>query len=110
MLSRLRASLYITERELRLAEPFEVMSYGLMALVQDPDGKAVGLGTTARTVTPGLRRALMVRDGHCRAEGCSVPASWCEAHHAGDPWSRGGRTDLREGRLLCRHHHRLSRS
>lgn len=36
------------------------------ALVQDTDGRAVGLGTTARTVTPALRRALMVRDGHCR--------------------------------------------
>ena len=43
----------------------------------------------------------------CRAQGCTVPATWCEAHHAKDPWSKGGRTDLADGVLLCSwHHHR----
>ena len=37
-----------------------------------------------------------------------MPSTWCEAHHAGDPWSRGGRTDLADGLLLCAwHHHRI---
>ena len=49
---------------------------------------------------------MAVRDRHCRADGCEVPAAWCEAHHH-DPWSRGGRTDLADGALLCSfHHHR----
>lgn len=32
---------------------------------------------------------------------CSIPAAWCEAHHWGDPWAAGGRTDLKDGVLLC---------
>ena len=40
----------------------------------------------------------------CRAEGCDVPATWCEAHHL-DPWQHGGHTDLADGVLLCSHHH-----
>ncbi|HET7069210.1 MAG TPA: HNH endonuclease signature motif containing protein, partial [Nocardioides sp.] len=43
----------------------------------------------------------------CRTEGCTIPAAWCEAHHAKKPWSQGGRTDLADGVLLCPwHHHR----
>ena len=45
-----------------------------------------------------------VRDRTCRAEGCDVPATWCEAHHL-DPWHTGGRTDLANAILLCSHHH-----
>ena len=48
---------------------------------------------------------MRLRDRACRAEGCSIPAAWCEAHHAADPWSSGGRTDLTDGVLLCAHHH-----
>ena len=29
----------------------------------------------------------------------------CHAHHD-TPWSRGGRTSVEDGRLLCSHHHR----
>ena len=50
------------------------------------------------------RLAMAVRDKTCRAEGCDVPATWCEAHHL-DPWHTGGRTDLADGVLLCSHHH-----
>jgi hypothetical protein len=50
---------------------------------------------------------MALRDGGCRAEGCSIPAAWCEAHHSRDPWSRGGKTNLADGQLLCSwHHHR----
>jgi hypothetical protein len=50
---------------------------------------------------------MALRDGGCRAEGCTIPAAWCEAHHHRQPWSRGGGTDLANGRLLCCwHHHR----
>ncbi|HYG92222.1 MAG TPA: HNH endonuclease signature motif containing protein, partial [Nocardioides sp.] len=40
----------------------------------------------------------------CRAEGCTIPATWCEAHHL-HPWSQGGPTDLANGVLLCSYHH-----
>jgi hypothetical protein len=49
-----------------------------------------------------------VRYPECAADGCDIPADWCEAHHAGDPWSKGGRTDLADGILYCSfHHHRV---
>jgi hypothetical protein len=40
-----------------------------------------------------------------RAEGCMIPATWCEAHHQ-TPWASGGRTDLDDATQLCSHHHR----
>ena len=41
------------------------------------------------------------------APGCDRPPSWTEAHHI-QHWARdGGRTDIADGILLCRHHHLL---
>ncbi|WP_127480377.1 HNH endonuclease signature motif containing protein [Nocardioides pantholopis] len=64
------------------------------------------LGHTARLFTPAQRKALALRDRECRADGCSIPAAWCEAHHL-QPWLLGGRTDLANGILLCSRHHHL---
>ncbi len=33
---------------------------------------------------------MAVRDKTCTAQGCTVPATWCHAHHV-IPWSRGGK-------------------
>jgi hypothetical protein len=64
------------------------------------------LGRGARLFDKAQRKALRLRDRRCRAEGCTVPAPWCEAHHK-QPWSTGGRTDLADGILFCNfHHHR----
>ena len=50
---------------------------------------------------------MAIRDRQCTADGCQIPAAWCEAHHWKQPWSKGGRTDLADGKLLCSfHHHR----
>jgi len=68
-------------------------------------GEVLDLGRSQRLFTRAQRRALALRDGECRAEGCHIPAPWCEAHHAGTPWAAGGRTDLADGLLLCSHHH-----
>ena len=66
------------------------------------------LGRAQRLFSAAQRRALRLRDQRCRAEGCTVPATWCEAHHV-RPWARGGATDLVDGVLLCsRHHHRAT--
>jgi hypothetical protein len=65
------------------------------------------LGRTRRLFSPAQRKALAIRDLTCRADGCDIPAPWCEAHHAADPWTHGGRTNLTDGLLLCSfHHHR----
>ncbi|WP_166389741.1 HNH endonuclease signature motif containing protein [Nocardioides ochotonae] len=64
------------------------------------------LGHANRLFSPGQRKALAIRDKECRADGCTIPSTWCEAHHL-NPWSAGGKTDLDNGLLLCSHHHHL---
>jgi hypothetical protein len=66
----------------------------------------LSLGRRTRIISPALRRALTVRDRHCRFPGCDRPASWCDVHHLRH-WLHGGRTDLPNLMLLCRRHHRL---
>ncbi|KRF34617.1 HNH endonuclease signature motif containing protein [Nocardioides sp. Soil805] len=68
------------------------------------DSVPLDLGRSRRLFSPGQRKALLIRDRTCRAEGCDVPGTWCDAHHL-EPWSRGGRTDVADGVLLCGHHH-----
>jgi hypothetical protein len=80
---------------------------GIVPVLFDTDGRVLNLGRTQRTFSARQRVALAVRDGGCIAEGCDRPPAWCEAHHI-DEWLRhGGRTDLADGVLLCRHHHLL---
>jgi len=66
--------------------------------------EVLDLGRAQRLYNTPQRKALRLRDKRCRAEGCTVPAAWCEAHHL-TPWASGGRTDLDAGTLLCSHHH-----
>ena len=69
--------------------------------------EVLDLGRSSRLFRPAQRKAMIIRDRECRAEGCTIPAAWCEAHHLGKPWAEGCRTDLKDGLLLCSwHHHR----
>ncbi len=72
-------------------------------LVQDRAGRAVGLGTTQRTVTPALRRALTVRDGHCRFGNCTA-RRFLHGHHI-DHWPAP--TVMSNLALVCYQHHHL---
>ena len=78
---------------------------GLLPMVLGGRSEILDLGRTSRLFTPAQRKALAARDRVCRAAGCALPAPWCEAHHAREPWAHGGHTDLDDGLLLCRHHH-----
>ncbi|MEI5674416.1 MULTISPECIES: HNH endonuclease signature motif containing protein [unclassified Nocardioides] len=79
----------------------------LVPAVLGGKSEVLDLGRSQRLYTRPQRRAMGLRDRECRAEGCHIPAPWCEAHHL-RPWSRGGRTDLDDGVLLCsRHHHHI---
>ena len=70
-------------------------------------GEVLDLGRSRRLFSPAQRKAMAIRDRRCRAEDCDIPAAWCEAHHATRPWTQRGRTDLKDGLLLCSfHHHR----
>lgn len=74
-------------------------------VVTDRTGGPLDVGWRHRTATPSQRKALALRDGHCRAPGCDRPPIWCDAHHVVG-WYVGGRTDLDNLILLCRRHHR----
>ena len=80
---------------------------GIIPVVLGETSQPLDLGRTARLFTKAQRIALGLRDGGCTAKGCETSASGCHAHHD-DPWSRGGLTDLANGRLLCPRHHRLA--
>ncbi|MEI5671634.1 MULTISPECIES: HNH endonuclease signature motif containing protein [unclassified Nocardioides] len=80
---------------------------GLVPAVLGAKSEVLDLGRSQRLYSRSQRRAMGLRDRECRAEGCHIPAPWCEAHHL-TPWSAGGRTDLDDGVLLCsRHHHHV---
>jgi hypothetical protein len=76
----------------------------IIPMVLGRDGELLDLGREQRLVTKGLRLALWQRDGGCTFPGCTVPATWCDAHHV-THWSRGGRTSLLDTALLCSNHH-----
>ena len=62
-------------------------------------------GRSTRVVPRDLWNALVLRDRHCRVEGCDRPSRFCEAHHV-VPVSEGGPTELGNLVLKCsRHHH-----
>lgn len=79
---------------------------GIVPVVLGGESEILDLGRARRLHSKAQRKALRLRDRRCRAKGCTVPATWCEAHHL-RPWSLGGSTDLDDGVLLCSfHHHR----
>ena len=80
---------------------------GIVPAVLGGASEVLDLGRTSRLFRPAQRKAMVVRDRECRAQGCTVPAAWCEAHHKERPWAQGGRTDLADGELLCSWHHHL---
>jgi len=79
---------------------------GTVPITINHTGDVIALGRENRLYTRRQRLALAARDGGCRFPACTRPPSWAEAHHI-IPWSEGGRTDLHNGVLLCRHHHLL---
>jgi hypothetical protein len=80
---------------------------GTIAVVFDEHGQPLDVGREHRLFTARQRIALAERDGGCRWTGCERPPSWTEAHHI-QHWVRdGGRTDVADGILLCKHHHLL---
>lgn len=79
---------------------------GLVPVVLDGKGQPLDVGRANRLFRAPQRRAIRLRDRHCRAEGCTIPAAWCEIHHR-KPWSQGGCTDVADGVCLCSHHHHL---
>jgi len=83
-----------------------VCDSGILPIQFDDDGQCLNVGREQRLFTQVQRVALVARDGGCRIPDCDRPASWTEAHHI-NRYSDGGKTDIADGILVCRHHHML---
>ena len=75
-------------------------------VVTDGRSTILDYGTSTRTIPAPLWSALVLRDRHCRFEGCDRPSQWCEAHHV-VAWQDGGTTSLDNLVLKCSRHHHL---
>jgi hypothetical protein len=59
-------------------------------------------------IPAGIRRAVILRDQHCRwAGGCDQPASACEVHHV-THLADGGTTSVNGCALYCWYHHHVA--
>jgi hypothetical protein len=79
---------------------------GFIGIKLDGKGQILDLGRTERLFVSAQRLVISVRDGGCIFPHCTKPPSACEVHHIVE-WKLGGRTDVRDGVLLCQHHHML---
>src|SRR5215467_9937416 len=67
-------------------------------------GEIVHAGRRSRVVPAPVRRALNLRDGGCRAPGCTMPPDLCSPHHK-KHWVDGGEHRLPNLDLRCDAHH-----
>jgi hypothetical protein len=79
---------------------------GIRRVVLSPSSEPLDVGRKTPVIPAGMRRAVIVRDRHCRFPGCDRPHTWCDAHHVVH-WADGGPTALSNLVLLCRRHHRM---
>lgn len=78
----------------------------VMRVVMAGRSQPLDVGRRTAVISAALRRAVIVRDDHCRFPGCDRPHTWCDAHHV-THWADGGATALENLMLLCRRHHRM---
>ncbi|MBF4768031.1 DUF222 domain-containing protein [Nocardioides agariphilus] len=78
---------------------------GILPAVMGGKSEVLDAGREQRLVKGAMRKLMNVRDKTCTTMGCTVPAAFCDAHHP-KPWSQGGRTSLKDCKLLCLFHHR----
>ncbi|MGL4742933.1 MAG: HNH endonuclease signature motif containing protein [Dermatophilaceae bacterium] len=76
----------------------------LIPYVLGTAGEVIDQGMAVRLFTKAQRRRLWIRDGGCTYPGCSVPGSWCRAHHVRH-WADHDPTDPGNAALLCERHH-----
>ena len=74
-------------------------------VVMTGKSEILDIGRATRTPTAAQWKALVIRDQHCQAPGCTQPPHRCQAHHD-DHWEHGGPTNLNNLKLYCWHHDR----
>src|SRR2546425_1232939 len=86
--------------EMELSLPISSTSVQRMAcdcsvtrVLLNQESVTIDVGRSKRVISNTLRKALKIRDGHCRWPGCERPASWCDGHHLVH-WIHGSETNL----------------
>jgi hypothetical protein len=80
---------------------------GIHRVITGPASSVLDFGRETRLVPDNLFHALVARDQHCRWPGCTIRATWCDAHHVVE-WTDHGPTSDANCALLCHRHHQLS--
>ncbi len=80
---------------------------GIHRVITGPGSSILDFGHETRLVPDNLFLALVARDQRCRWPGCTIRATWCDAHHI-THWTDDGLTNDDNCVLLCHHHHQLS--
>jgi hypothetical protein len=71
----------------------------------DADSLPLEASVAVRTVPAGLWKFLLVRDRVCIADGCTVPAAWCDVMHLDETFATGGKLSPDNSGLGCSRHH-----
>jgi len=77
----------------------------VQTVVEDREGRVVGVGRMSREPSAWMLRQLRYRDYGCTFPGCAT-RRFTQAHHI-VWWEHGGRTDLDNLVLVCYFHHKL---
>lgn len=79
----------------------------IIPVVLGSGSEVLDVGRARRLFTPGMLRAMWLRDKGCTIPGCAAPPTWADAHHLVH-WVDGGVTALTNGALLCGRHHTIA--
>jgi hypothetical protein len=79
---------------------------GVIPMVLGGKSEVLDVGRRRRFHTRAQRLAIAQRDKTCVVGGCDAPPSRCHVHHV-IPWSAGGSTSVKDGRLYCSAHHAM---
>jgi hypothetical protein len=74
-------------------------------VLTDGPSQVLDVGRMTHNIPLAIGNALVVRDRHCTAPGCTRSPEYCQAHHIWF-WELGGPTSLENLRLLCWYHHK----
>ncbi len=79
---------------------------GVIPMVLGGESEVLDVGRRRRFHTRAQRLAIAQRDKTCVVGGCDATPSRCHVHHV-IPWSEGGGTSVKDGRLYCSAHHAM---
>lgn len=84
-----------------------LIDVGVSRLLVDAAGLPLEASEAVRTVPTGLWKVLQVRDQTCIAQGCTIPAVWCQVMHLDEAHRYDGRLSPTNAACGCTTHHRL---